>query len=102
MNKKKIITTNWGNKEEHIGDFIFRPPVKDGHVDDELIFDAGKYFIHIERMHTQGIWIGISDSSDAHKAMHLNFYIGDEQVKDEDGNLVYPLLLRVDNEELDT
>ena len=98
--KGKILKTHDGREiqcddEEHVGAFIFRPPIKDGHVADEMLLDAGRYFIHVEQMGTQSWWIGISDNSDHDQMVHLDFYVGEKKVRDEDGDAVYPLLLGV-------
>ena len=61
----------------------FRPPLNNGIAEDEIFID-GEYFIHVERMDTNHIWVGISSDD---SMTHLNFVV-------ENGELV----LRVEHE----
>ncbi len=65
-----------------------------------MLIQLDGYFIHVERMATESIWIGISKDG-AKYPLHLDFVIDtDRKVKNEEGKKVHPLKLfvRLDGE----
>jgi hypothetical protein len=66
-----------GEKTENIGDFQFRPPTDaSGLVPDEVFFQHGEYFLHIERMSETEIWLGITNIQK--KGMSFTFFTDPE------------------------
>jgi hypothetical protein len=78
---------------EEIKGFWFRPPREKEIASDE----AGWAGVHIERMSATNFWVGV-ENQDGERC-NFHFYIGSEKVENEDGEMVYPLLLRA---EIDT
>jgi hypothetical protein len=79
---------------EDVKGFWFRPP-RDKN---EIVPDEGGWAgVHIERLSATSYWMGV-ENQDGEKC-NFYFYIGSEKVENEEGEMVYPLLLRA---EIDT
>lgn len=56
------------------GQFQFRPPLKsDGLIEDEMLLNTGEFFVHMERMDTNHIWMAITDNNSG-KGYSFNFF----------------------------